>query len=97
MNRPSVLDALDFIEADVSMGTVIGGTGEVMPIMAHPPAITSDLSLAEFMRIAVEVGNYALTEQLRDLSTFAPNRPSSSARRRASSSTSSRSRSWSRR
>lgn len=37
------------IEADVSMGTIIGKEGRVVPIMAHPPFKTSDLSLEEFL------------------------------------------------
>lgn len=37
------------IEADVSMGTVMGREGKVIPIMAHPPFKTSDLSLEEFL------------------------------------------------
>lgn len=37
------------LEADVSMGTITGGGTEQIPIMAHPPAIESDLSLQHFL------------------------------------------------
>lgn len=37
------------IEADVSMGTVVGRDAKILPIMAHPPLKTSDLSLEEFL------------------------------------------------
>lgn len=37
------------IEADVSMGTVVGSDGSIRPIMAHPPTKSSDLSLEEFL------------------------------------------------
>lgn len=40
------------IEADISLGYVIGDvTKELRPIMAHPPANTSDLSLEDFLYI----------------------------------------------
>ncbi|KAI9555839.1 hypothetical protein GHT06_018356 [Daphnia sinensis] len=41
------------IEADVSMGTITGREGKLLPIMAHPPFKTSDLSLEEFLDIAL--------------------------------------------
>ncbi|XP_046653290.1 protein FAM151B-like [Daphnia pulicaria] len=37
------------IEADVSMGIVTGREGKFLPIMAHPPFKSSDLSLEEFL------------------------------------------------
>ena len=38
------------IEADVLFGTIKGDKdGVVLPVMAHPPAKTSDLSLEEFL------------------------------------------------
>lgn len=37
-------------EADVLLGTLINGTSnETIPIMGHPPANTSDLSLEQFL------------------------------------------------
>ncbi|XP_016977575.1 protein FAM151B isoform X2 [Drosophila rhopaloa] len=39
---------IDFIEADIVLGK-LNGEGEDMPVMAHPPAIISDLTLAEFL------------------------------------------------
>jgi len=44
------------IEADVSMGTIVGGDGSILPIMAHPPSITSDLSLEEFIDTILNSG-----------------------------------------
>ncbi len=41
------------IEADVSMGTVTGREGKFLPIMAHPPFKSSDLSLEEFLDITL--------------------------------------------
>ncbi|XP_065358605.1 protein FAM151B [Calliphora vicina] len=45
---------IDFIEADIVMGT-INNTGVDLPIMAHPPANTSDLSLDSFL---LQIKNY---------------------------------------
>lgn len=43
------------IEADVSMGFVVGHEDEIVPIMAHPPTFFSDLSLEDFMDRILEV------------------------------------------
>lgn len=38
------------LEADVVLGTLTGGaSGELVPVMAHPPATSSDLSLQQFL------------------------------------------------
>lgn len=37
------------IEADVSMGTVVGFEADLRPIMAHPPTKSSDMSLENFL------------------------------------------------
>ncbi|XP_039480658.1 protein FAM151B isoform X1 [Drosophila santomea] len=39
---------IDFIEADIVLGK-LNGEGEDMPVMAHPPANISDLTLAGFL------------------------------------------------
>lgn len=44
---------IDFIEADIVLGK-LNGEGEDMPVMAHPPAIVSDLSLSEFLNRIME-------------------------------------------
>jgi hypothetical protein len=44
------------IEADVSMGTVTGSDGIMLPIMAHPPLNNSDLSLEEFIDTILSSG-----------------------------------------
>lgn len=43
------------IEADVSLGTLTSTSNEVIPIMAHPPSIVSDLSLEMFITDIVTV------------------------------------------
>ena len=42
------------IEADVNIGR-INGTGDLIPIMAHPPTVTSDLSLEHFLNTVIQV------------------------------------------
>jgi hypothetical protein len=37
------------LEADVVLGTLEGGSGEEIPVMAHPPDNVSDLSLENFL------------------------------------------------
>lgn len=48
------------IEADVSMGFVVGHEDEIVPIMAHPPTFFSDLSLEDFMDRILEARNQGL-------------------------------------
>lgn len=38
------------IEADILLGTLDSGDGRILPIMAHPPHTTSDLSLETFLK-----------------------------------------------
>lgn len=38
------------LEADIVMGKLINTSSEDIPIMAHPPNNTSDLSLEEFLK-----------------------------------------------
>lgn len=40
---------VSMLEADVVVGQLSGKDGPPLPIMAHPPATTSDLSLADFL------------------------------------------------
>lgn len=60
VNNQSLLkEALDdakvmMLEADVVLGTHSGGN-ETIPIMAHPPATTSDLSLKQFVEAVIGV------------------------------------------
>jgi hypothetical protein len=46
------------LEADVVLGTLKGGSGDLIPVMAHPPDNTSDLSLDGFL---TEVVTYTQT------------------------------------
>ncbi len=43
------------VEADVSLGYVFGDYEETVPIMAHPPAFISELSLREFIETFLDV------------------------------------------
>ncbi len=44
------------LEADVSLGTLDGGSPtSLLPIMAHPPDNTSDLTLEQFVRNIIKV------------------------------------------
>ncbi|TRY81224.1 hypothetical protein TCAL_10447 [Tigriopus californicus] len=45
------------IEADVSLGFVLGQEDRIVPIMAHPPAFISDLSLEDFMDRVIQARN----------------------------------------
>ncbi|BES94777.1 Uncharacterized conserved protein (DUF2181) [Nesidiocoris tenuis] len=47
-------DTINMIEADIVLGTVKGGSNISLPIMAHPPDNTSDISLEEFLNTALE-------------------------------------------
>lgn len=45
---------VDFLEADVSLGHVSGNeVGPPIPIMAHPPKVTSDISLERWLDIVI--------------------------------------------
>ncbi|XP_013187139.1 protein FAM151B isoform X2 [Amyelois transitella] len=45
---------VSMLEADIVLGHVSGSEGPPIPIMAHPPATSSDLSLAEFLSTVQE-------------------------------------------
>nr|CAH0105063.1 unnamed protein product [Daphnia galeata] len=61
------------IEADVSMGTIAGGDGNIMPIMAHPPVNTSDLSLEEFLDTILSSGtSKGIKLDFKDLEALEP-------------------------
>lgn len=44
----ALLGDINMIEADIVLGK-LNNSGEDLPVMAHPPANSSDLSLTEFM------------------------------------------------
>uniref|UniRef100_A0A1L8EIP2 Menorin-like domain-containing protein n=1 Tax=Haematobia irritans TaxID=7368 RepID=A0A1L8EIP2_HAEIR len=56
-------DDIDMIEADIVMGK-INGIGADMPVMAHPPANTSDLSLDSFLQ-QIKAHNDANPQQMK--------------------------------
>ncbi|XP_037975282.1 protein FAM151B isoform X2 [Plutella xylostella] len=47
--KTALTGEISMLEADIVMGTLQGQDGPPLPIMAHPPATSSDLSLAEFL------------------------------------------------
>ncbi|XP_041984474.1 protein FAM151A isoform X2 [Aricia agestis] len=54
VNNKTYLEAalasdVSMLEADIVLGHVTGQDGPPIPIMAHPPATTSDLSLTDFL------------------------------------------------
>lgn len=52
------LGDIDYIEADIVMGTIIGSDDKTeMPVMGHPPAIESDISLKEFLEKILDFNN----------------------------------------
>lgn len=47
--QDALTEKLMMLEADVVLGTLKGGSGEEIPVMAHPPDNVSDLSLQNFL------------------------------------------------
>ncbi|XP_063618323.1 protein FAM151A isoform X2 [Cydia splendana] len=45
---------VQMLEADIVLGQLIGKEGPPIPVMAHPPATTSDLSLGDFLSIVAQ-------------------------------------------
>jgi hypothetical protein len=54
------------IEADVNLGFVLGGF-DLIPIMAHPPIVISDLSLEMFLDTIIEVTLITIGTIFRDI------------------------------
>ncbi|KAJ0175852.1 hypothetical protein K1T71_009011 [Dendrolimus kikuchii] len=62
VNNKTYLEAalaseVSMLEADVVLGHVIGKDGPPIPIMAHPPATTSDLTLGDFLSAVAQYNN----------------------------------------
>ncbi|CAG9579052.1 unnamed protein product [Danaus chrysippus] len=62
VNNKTYLEAalaseLSMLEADVVLGHITGKDGPPIPIMAHPPATTSDLSLGDFLTGVAQYNN----------------------------------------
>ncbi|PSN44146.1 hypothetical protein C0J52_15662 [Blattella germanica] len=53
--QEAIQENLMMLEADVVLGTLEGGSGDLIPVMAHPPTNTSDLSLKEFLTEVITV------------------------------------------
>ncbi|VVD05293.1 unnamed protein product [Leptidea sinapis] len=62
VNNKTYLEAalsseISMLEADIVLGQINGKSGPPIPIMAHPPAATSDLSLADFLTAVSQYNN----------------------------------------
>ncbi|XP_059055529.1 protein FAM151A [Achroia grisella] len=62
VNNKTYLEAalaseVSMLEADIVLGHINGKDGPPIPIMAHPPAATSDLSLSEFLSSVAQYNN----------------------------------------
>ncbi|CAH2077136.1 unnamed protein product, partial [Iphiclides podalirius] len=62
VNNKTYLEAalasdVSMLEADIVIGQIVGKEGPPIPIMAHPPATTSDLSLADFLSTVAQHNN----------------------------------------
>ncbi|KAM3963668.1 protein FAM151A isoform 2-T2 [Aphomia sociella] len=62
VNNKTYLEAalaseVSMLEADIVLGQINGKEGPPIPIMAHPPATTSDLSLSEFLTSVAQYNN----------------------------------------
>ncbi|CAG4999250.1 unnamed protein product [Parnassius apollo] len=62
VNNKTYLEAvlasdISMLEADIVIGHVIGKDGPPIPIMAHPPATTSDISLGDFLTAVLQSNN----------------------------------------
>lgn len=48
---------IQFIEADIVLGTIINDPGTLQPIMGHPPNNVSDLTLSSFLDQILQFNN----------------------------------------
>lgn len=55
------------IEVDVAMGYLTGDKDEMVPVMAHPPILTSDLSFEEFLEQLIRDGKRHVKFDFKDL------------------------------
>lgn len=61
------------LEADVVLGTITNTSGnatENIPIMGHPPEVTSDLSLEEFLESVVADGKRGVKLDFKSIEAF---------------------------
>ncbi|XP_015108930.1 protein FAM151A [Diachasma alloeum] len=63
------------LETDVSLGQVYGNPDETVPIMAHPPATTSDLSLADFLDQTLETPTSGIKLDFKTIEAFKASLP----------------------
>ncbi|XP_044593167.1 protein FAM151B isoform X3 [Cotesia glomerata] len=62
-------ESIMMVEADVVLGTV-GNSSEIIPIMAHPPDNTSDLSLADFLTAMIKHKKKGIKLDFKTIETF---------------------------
>lgn len=58
------------IEADVVMGRVYGNPNATIPIMAHPPANESDLSLGDFLNATLKSATRGIKLDFKSIEAF---------------------------
>lgn len=58
------------LEADVVLGNLQSNATKLMPIMAHPPNTTSDLSLEEFIEIVLKNGTKGMKLDFKSIEAF---------------------------
>ncbi|XP_011314747.1 protein FAM151B [Fopius arisanus] len=63
-------DKIMMIEADISLGFVPGNSNVTVPIMAHPPANESDLSLADFLNATLKKSTRGIKLDFKTIEAF---------------------------
>lgn len=58
------------LEADVVIGTLHNNASKLIPIMAHPPNNTSDLSLEEFIETILKNGTKGMKLDFKSIEAF---------------------------
>lgn len=58
LQKNSISGDIQFIEADIVLGTLINDpTNQLQPVMGHPPVTTSDISLDQFLGRILDFNN----------------------------------------
>nr|CAD7401565.1 unnamed protein product [Timema poppensis] len=69
--KKALADKLMMLEADVVLGNKIGSTEEI-PIMAHPPSTTSELSLEDFLSNAITANSCGVKLDFKSIEVLEP-------------------------
>ncbi|KAK0071411.1 hypothetical protein PV325_012994, partial [Microctonus aethiopoides] len=71
LNKTLENDKIMMIEADVVIGTLTNGTNDTLiPIMAHPPTSSSDLSLEIFLKDVLNNGKHGIKLDFKSIEAF---------------------------